>query len=47
MQWLWYRPLGIVGGLLWLAAAVYVLVLATRFVRAVERIAQTLEDRKP
>ena len=36
---------GIVVGLLWLAAVVYVLTLATRLVRAIERIATKFESK--
>lgn len=33
--------------LVWLAIIIYVVTLATRFVAAVERIAQSLEQRPP
>jgi hypothetical protein len=36
---------GVVLGLIWLAAIVYVLTLATRLVRAIERIAATFESK--
>ena len=36
---------GIVAGLLWIAAVVYVLTLATRLVRAIERIATKFETK--
>ena len=38
---------GIVGGVIWLAVVVYVLWLATRVVRAVERIADKSQGRAP
>ena len=37
--------LGILGGLVWLAAAIYVVTLATRLVRAIERIATKFESK--
>jgi len=38
---------GYLAGLIWLAAVVYVLTLATRLVRAIERIANKFETRAP
>ena len=38
---------GIVGGVIWLAIVVYVLWLATRVVRAVEKIADKFQGRAP
>ncbi len=39
----WYG--GIVAGLVWLAAVIYLLTLATRLVRAIERIATKFETK--
>lgn len=36
---------GIVAGLLWLSAVIYLLTLATRLVRAIERIATKFEPK--
>ncbi len=36
---------GVVAGLVWLAVIVYVLTLATRLVRAIERIATEFESK--
>jgi hypothetical protein len=35
----WGHGLGFLAGLIWLAVIIYLLTLATRFVRAIERIA--------
>ena len=37
--------LGVVAGLIWLAVVIYVLTLATRLVRAIERIATKFESK--
>ncbi|HET7790711.1 MAG TPA: hypothetical protein VFK78_07945 [Gemmatimonadales bacterium] len=42
----YYFPgLGLLAGLIWLAAVVYLLTLATRLVRALERIAARYESK--
>ena len=41
----WGRGFGIVAGLVWLAVVIYVLTLATRLVRAIERIATKFETK--
>ena len=41
----WGHGLGYLAGLIWLAAAVYLLTLATRLVRAIERIATKFESK--
>ena len=41
----WGHGFGIVVGLVWLAAVIYVLTLATRLVRAIERIATKFESK--
>jgi hypothetical protein len=45
-MWWYGHGLGIVGGLVWLGAVIYLLTLATRLVRAIERIAAKF-DGKP
>jgi len=42
-----FDGLGFLAGLIWLAAVVYVLTLATRLVRAIERIANKFETKAP
>jgi hypothetical protein len=42
-----FDGLGFLAGLIWLAAVVYVLTLATRLVRAIERIANKSESKAP
>ena len=39
--------LGYLAGLIWLAAVIYILTLATRLVRAIERIANKFESKAP
>ena len=39
----WGHGVGILAGLIWLAAVIYLLTLATRLVRAIERIANKFE----
>jgi heme exporter protein D len=41
----WGHGFGIVAVLVWLAVVIYVLTLATRLVRAIERIATKFESR--
>ncbi len=41
----WGHGLGYLAGLIWLAAVVYLLTLATRLVRAIERIATKFENK--
>ena len=41
----WGQGFGILAGLIWLAAAIYLLTLATRLVRAIERIASKFEGK--
>lgn len=38
---------GIVGAVIWLAVVIYVLILATRIVRAVEKVADKFQSRAP
>lgn len=45
-MWWYGHGLGIVAGLVWLGAVIYLLTLATRLVRAIERIADKF-DGKP
>ncbi len=45
-MWWYGHGLGIVAGLVWLGAVIYLLTLATRLVRAIERIAEKF-DGKP
>ena len=40
----WSWVFGLFGFLVWLAVVVYVLVLATRFVNAVEKIAEKMKE---
>lgn len=40
----WSWLVGVFGFLVWLAVVVYVLVLATRFVNAVEKIAEKMKE---
>ena len=42
-----FDGLGFLAGLIWLAAVVYVLTLATRLVRAIERIASKVDTKAP
>jgi hypothetical protein len=42
----WGHGIGILAGLIWLAAVIYLLTLATRLVSAIERIASKF-DAKP
>jgi len=42
-----FHGLGFLAGLIWLAAVVYALTLATRLVRAIERIADKSETKGP
>ncbi|HVH30873.1 MAG TPA: hypothetical protein VNA31_04305 [bacterium] len=44
MYW-WGHGLSVAAGLVWLAAVAYVLTLATRLVRAIERIANKFESK--
>ena len=44
MYW-WGHGLGVIAGIVWLAAVVYLLTLATRLVRAIERIATKFESK--
>jgi Flp pilus assembly pilin Flp len=41
----WGHGLGFLAGLIWLAIIIYLLTLATRFVRAIERIADRTETK--
>jgi heme exporter protein D len=43
----WGHGLGFLAGLIWLAVVIYLLTLAVRLVRAIERIADKLESRAP
>jgi hypothetical protein len=43
MHWYWGHWFGALGGLIWLAAVIYLLTLGTRMVRAIERIATKFE----
>ncbi len=43
----YHRGLRIVGGVIWLAAVIYVLWLATRVVRAVEKFVDKFQSRAP
>jgi uncharacterized oligopeptide transporter (OPT) family protein len=45
-MWWYGHGLGIVAGLVWLGAVIYLLTLATRLVRAIEHIADKF-DGKP
>lgn len=42
-----FDGLGYLAGFIWLAAVVYLLTLATRLVRAIERIANKFETKAP
>jgi len=41
----WFSGFGYLAALVWLAAVLYVLTLATRLVRAIERIANKFESK--
>lgn len=41
----WGHGFGVVAGLIWLAVVIYLLTLAARLVRAIERIADRFEHR--
>ena len=45
-HWFW-GGFGYLAGLIWLAVVIYVLTLATRLVRAIERIANKFESKAP
>jgi hypothetical protein len=45
MYWHWH-PIGFLAGLIWLAAVIYLLTLATRLVRAIERIANNVDTKR-
>jgi len=42
----WGHGVGILAGLIWLAAVIYLLTLATRLVSAIERIATRFEAKQ-
>ncbi len=44
MYWHWHE-FGFLAGLIWLAAVIYLLTLAARLVRAIERIANKVETK--
>jgi Flp pilus assembly pilin Flp len=43
----WGHGLGFLAGLIWLAIVIYLLTLAARLVRAIEKIANKVESRSP
>ncbi len=44
-MWWYGHGLGIIAGLVWLGAVIYLLTLATRLVRAIEHIAAKFESK--